>query len=511
LRPVGEHCEGRVVAHRSDRLGAVGRHRRQDDLQVFEREAEGPLQFEEARRLAGHAGGPPGIGGVRMGVGPAVAQRLGRLDGPVLRHVGGGRRLGECVETDLVLRHPLPPRPRGGEPALDFLVLDDPAFLRVDEEHPSRPEPALANHLAGGQVEHARLARHDDETVPHLPPAAGPQAVAVERGADPHAVGEGQRRRAVPRLHQAGLILVIRLEVVGHALMAAPRLRDEHAHRLLQRPAGEDEQFEDVVERGRVASPIADHRLDLLQVGAEDRMGEHALAGPHPVDVAADGVDLAVVGQVAERVGEVPGGEGVGAVPLVDEGQRRGDRGIGQVGVVLAHLVGEQQALVDERLRGERADVAEGLLGEAEPADLDAEPLPGHEQFPFEMVAGHVRPATDERLADDRFDLAGGAADRAVVGGHVPPAEELESLRADHLLEELLRGLALPFRRRQEKVANRPVPRRRQADAGPRRRRGEKFVRHLQEDAGAVAGERIAAAGAAVGEVFQDLESLTDD
>ena len=39
----------------------------------------------------------------------------------------------------------------------------------------------------------------------------------------------------------------------------------------------------------------------------------------------------------------------------------------------------------------------------------------------------------------------------------------------------------------------------------------EELVRHLDQDAGAVAGQRIAAAGAAMHEVQEDLDALADD
>ena len=35
-------------------------------------------------------------------------------------------------------------------------------------------------------------------------------------------------------------------------------------------------------------------------------------AGPHPVDVATQGIDLSVVGQHPERLGEIPAWKGVG-------------------------------------------------------------------------------------------------------------------------------------------------------------------------------------------------------
>ena len=45
-------------------------------------------------------------------------------------------------------------------------------------------------------------------------------------------------------------------------------------------------------------------------------------------------------------------------------------------------------------------------------------------------------------------------------------------------------------------------------------RRGDHFeelVRNLHEDAGAVAGKRVGADGAAMGQILQDLEALLDD
>ena len=55
----------------------------------------------------------------------------------------------------------------------------------------------------GRDVEHADLGRHDDQVVLGDVVARRAQAVAVEHGADADAVGERDRRRAVPRLHQA--------------------------------------------------------------------------------------------------------------------------------------------------------------------------------------------------------------------------------------------------------------------------------------------------------------------
>ena len=51
----------------------------------------------------------------------------------------------------------------------------------------------------------------------------------------------------------------------------------------------------------------------------------------------------------------------------------------------------------------------------------------------------------------------------------------------------------------------------RQREAEPCALAREKLVRNLDQDAGAVAGFRIAAAGAAMRQVDQDLDALLDD
>ena len=55
------------------------------------------------------------------------------------------------------------------------------------------------------------------------------------------------------------------------------------------------------------------------------------------------------------------------------------------------------------------------------------------------------------------------------------------------------------------------LARRRQRKAQRRAFAREKLVRNLNQDAGAVAGFRIAAAGAAMRQVDEDLQSLGDD
>ena len=177
------------------------------------------------------------------------------------------------------------------------------------------------------------------------------QAVAIEHGADHRAVGERDRRRAVPRLHQRRVVFVERLQRRRHALVGRPRLRDHHQDRVRQRAPGHHQELEHVVERRRVAAAFADDRQQLLQVVAEQRRLQQPLARLHPVDVAAQRVDLAVVRDEAVGMRERPGRERVRAEALVHERERRLHVRVGQIGEHRLDLLRRQHALVDQRAR----------------------------------------------------------------------------------------------------------------------------------------------------------------
>ena len=96
----------------------------------------------------------------------------------------------------------------GRQLSLDLLVLDEPALGRVDQEHAPRLEAALAHHPLWCQVEDPDLAGEDDEAVVGDPVAGRAQPVAVEDGADHRAVGEADRCRTVPWLHERSVVAV---------------------------------------------------------------------------------------------------------------------------------------------------------------------------------------------------------------------------------------------------------------------------------------------------------------
>ena len=121
LRLVGQHRERRIIAHRADRLLAVGAHRRHDELEVFLRVGERLLPVEERHGRA--------LGLLAIGL--------------------------DVVKADPDPLHPFAVGLGGGERVLELLVVDDAAFLEVDEEHLARLQAPLLDDPFFGDLQAA--------------------------------------------------------------------------------------------------------------------------------------------------------------------------------------------------------------------------------------------------------------------------------------------------------------------------------------------------------------------
>ena len=80
--------------------------------------------------------------------------------------------------------------------------------------------------------------------------------------------------------------------------------------------------FRHVVEAGGIVLRFIDKRQQLLHIVAEKVGFQEGFPCASVVQVAAQRVDFAVVGQIAERMGQPPCREGVRAVALMDQRQR---------------------------------------------------------------------------------------------------------------------------------------------------------------------------------------------
>lgn len=266
--------------------------------------------------------------------------------------------------------------------------------------------------------------------------------------------------------------------------------------------AGEDEEFEHLVEGGGIRGAVGGHGHEGRQV-AEGLGCESSLARGHPVPVAANGVDLAVVGDHAEGLGEVPGGEGVRREARVDEGEAGGHGLIAQIGEEVGELVRREHPLVDHG-RGRQARhvdpvLALGAAPEAEGRDVE------RASVPLGVRVG------DDELTEGRQRSSGGRADGAVLDGHVAPCERSEALLPRDAFDggDRLGEFDAPVGRSGEEDEAGGVG----AGCGQvgSDRLFEEGVGHLDEDARPVAGVLLGADGSAVVEALEGGEAGLDD
>ncbi len=448
---LGKRRERRVVAHRTDRLLARFGHRVDDELEILVRIAEEPLAAQE---VAGHGG----------------------------RHDFGEKTL----DGDAVLFNPAAVGTPAGIARLDFRIVHDAVVRQVEIHHRTRTQTAVFHDFVRRNVHDTRFGRQNEEIGARQGPARRTQSVAVQRRAGRDAVREGDRGGSVPRFHEGGVVFVEAADILAHVVLGAPGLGHEHEHGVRRIASGRHEQLEHVVQGRRIALFFADERQNLLHVLAENRGEERFFARFEGVQVAFEGVDLAIVGEHAEGVRQFPGREGVRRVALVHEGDGGGEVRVGEVRIELLHLGGEEKTLIDDRPGRKRADIAvfEGFFDGA--ADDVEQAFIG---------------AGDEELADARQHATGDRPDRLGLDGHLAPAQNLRPVRRDRLFEDFL------FADRAEHHGDAVL-----ALLGQIRHDfAEKAVRNLDEQARAVAGTRVVSRRAAVHKALEDGQTRRHD
>ena len=379
---VRQRRDRRVVAHRARRLLAGGGHRRHQDGDVFLRITERLLPVEQ-RQIGAHA-----------------LVRRGR----------------QFFQNDLGAVQPVAVGMALGELRLDLVVGNEAALLEVDEQHLAGLQPPLGDDLVLRNLQHAHFGRHHDAVVAGDEIARRPQSVAVERRADLAAVGERDRGGAVPRLHQRGVIFVEGAALFIHQRVAGPRFRNHHHDGVRERVAALHQKFERVVEAGGVGLSFIGDRPQPADVLAE-QFGVHGgLPRRHPVDVAAQRVDFAVMGDHPVGMRQRPGREGVGREALMHQRQRAFEILLVQIGIVLAELVGEEHALVDHGAAGHRHRVIAGEPAVAALIDRLRDRLAQDVEPPFEIVFGLADAvAVDEHLHVVGLGRLHGDAERGIV------------------------------------------------------------------------------------------------
>ncbi len=256
----------------------------------------------------------------------------------------------QVVKLDQMAIEPFLIRLPGGNILLEFFITDNPARFGIDQKHASRLQTAFFQHPFGLDIEHPHFGAHDHQIVLGHVITRRAQAVAVEHGAHANPIGKRNRGRTVPGLHQTAVILVKGPFGRIHAVVVFPRLRDHHHHGVGERTAPETEEFETVVEFGRVTAIFLNDRKQFGEIIAKELRGEFRLARMHPVFVAPQSIDLAIVNEIPVGMRAFPARKRVGAKTGVDDGQRRRHSGIQQIWIKHRHLKRGQHAFVNNGL-----------------------------------------------------------------------------------------------------------------------------------------------------------------
>ena len=181
----------------------------------------------------------------------------------------------------------------------------------------------------------------------------------------------------------------------------------------------------------------------------------------------------------------------------MNERDRRLHARIAQVGEVLIELHRRQHPLVDQRLVGEARDVPVLRAADRRDANFVVGALADHVELALELgFVGGVFATLDENLADKGLALARSLAEHGVVDRHRARTEIDLPLGLHDTREHLFDPTALGRIARHENETTGVASGLRQGDVGILGGILKKAVRHLHQNAGAVARVDLATAGA---------------
>ncbi len=177
--------------------------------------------------------------------------------------------------------------------------------------------------------------------------ASGAQAVTIQGGTDKTTITKGECSRAIPGFDLPGMVFTPGTPGAFQLGIVLPGRGNEHLHAVQQVTARKREQFQDIVQLGRVTSSWLNDWQEIVESAAPMRREQRRFACLHPVAIALDGIYLAIVCQQPQGLSQRPRGKGVGAIALVKDGEGARIARVGQIEIEARQLIWSQQPLVD--------------------------------------------------------------------------------------------------------------------------------------------------------------------
>ena len=338
------------------------------------------------------------------------------------------------------------------ELALGVCIEQHPATPRINDQHLAGSQTSQALDLAGIEGDRACLRCGGDDAIGGDRVGKRPQPVPIENGTDGRTVREHESGGTVPRREESGRLTregngpgrPIRAKSVGLGQQRRQRGRDA--------PAGCDEQLDGLVERGRIGAVPVDDR-SAVQDGRQQSRGvgvTGTAANLNPV--AADSIDLAVVGDDPERLGESPGRVSIRCVALMEGGKCHAPAGR-EVWVERRQLVTRDEALVDDRPTRARRNRE---VGNAVAGGAAVDPATGQEQAALEGPVRDRPPTRGDRTGHEHLEERGprrarrGPEDRWIGRDDTSPGGHQPNFSEGCLHERHCSGAAHPWARQEQ-------------------------------------------------------------
>ncbi len=176
---------------------------------------------------------------------------------------------GQVVEQNLGAIEPLLVGVCRCQLGLEFLVIDDPPRLHVDQEHLARLQPPFLDNLVLRYFQHTHFRGHQHQVIIGDQITGRSQTIAVQGGSDLPAVGKGNRSGSIPGLHQGGMIFIESTPFFIHQRIAGPGLGNQQHHGVSQRVTPGYQQFQGIVETGGIRLSLGNQGPQFLQILAQ--------------------------------------------------------------------------------------------------------------------------------------------------------------------------------------------------------------------------------------------------
>ena len=291
-----------------------------------------------------------------------------------------------------------------------------------------------------------------------------------------------------------------------------PRLGQQHGRGTCKRATVHDQKLKHIVQNRGVGALAVDDGHHALKIVLQHGAVQVGFAGANPVDVALEGVDLAVVDDKAVGVRAFPAGRGVGGVARVDERHGRLDGGVVEIDEEAAHLRGDQHALVHDGARAHGAYIEDFVAQGKLSVGLLLDGAAAHVQAALEGIAGgRVVRTAQEGLQDSGHTGAGRLAQVVRVNRHLAPKEQRHAGLGAALLKHAAGILYALVVLREEQHGHAIVALCRQNLATLLSLFTEKVMRNLEQDTSAVAGILLESRTAAVLQVDQNGQRIVQN